>query len=165
MATQPYDPSLIVDERGQQHRARGGLADRLVGMGIERDNNMRRREQWATGDMRRRGFAAPHADPGALRGAGWGGYSGIIRGLAHGAEAQGRDFEIDLDTWGNTKDFDVPTGRTYSRDAGMVAPGMRGRPSRAIARLTGANEQKGGYYTPDEFEHARMGLARAFRGL
>lgn len=160
-----YDPSLLIDERGETHRARGGLADRLVGMNIERDNNARRRHNWSVGDLRRRSFTIPHADPGALRGAGWGGYSGIMRGLAKGAEAQGRGFKVDLDTWGNTKDFDVPTGRSYSREAGQVAPGMRGRPSKAIAALTGADPQRGGYYTPDEFEHAREGLMRAFRGL
>jgi hypothetical protein len=42
---------------------------------------------------------------------------------------------------------------------------MRGRPNKAIAALTGADPNKRGYYTPEEWEVAKGGMQRAFRGL
>lgn len=166
-AKKPYQ-NIMVDERGMPRVPTGGFGDRQVGMDIEEDYAADTSRDWWTrraGGDRSVGFLPPSIMPaGTLAGPGFRGYSGIMRGLARGAQAQGRGFDVDVEDWGNSKQMDVPSGRTYSVDAGELAPGMRGRPNAAIAALTGADTNKRGYYTPEEFEGARQGLQRAFRG-
>lgn len=164
-----YNPGLLVDDEGNPRQATGGLDDRFWAEDFMRKRAAKANQDWwqrrASGD-RTIGFLPPSSLPaGTLAGPGWTGYSGIMAGLANAAATQGKNFKLDIDSWGNTKDLDVPSGRTYSRDAGEIAPGLRGRPNKAIAALTGADPSKRGYYTPEEWEQAKGGLQRAFRGI
>ncbi len=169
MARQPYNSSILIDDAGDAREAQGGLDDRLWGERFMRDRAANMSQDWwkrRAGGDRTSGFLQPSVMPaGTLAGPGWSGYSGIMAGLANGARAQGYNFRPDVESWGNEKEMDVPTGRTYSVDAGEVAPGMRGRPNKAIAALTGADPSRRGYYTPEEWAVAKSGFERAFRGV
>lgn len=146
-----------------------GLQAKTWAEDFMRKRAARKSQEWwqrrAKGDQTI-GFLPPNSIPaGTLAGPGWTGYSGIMAGLNNAAKTQGYNFDVDVKNWGNSKAMDVPTGRTYSMDAGEFAPGMRARPSKAIAALTRADPNKRGYYTPDEWEVAKSGMQRAFRGL
>lgn len=169
MARQPYNPSLLMDDEGNVREAQGGGADKMWAEDFMRKRAMKTSHDWwqrrAAGE-KNIGFLPPSSLPaGTLAGPGWTGYSGIMAGLKNAAEAQGYGFKPDVQSWGNSKQLDVPSGRTYSVDVGELAPGMRGRPNKAIAAFTGADPNKRGYYTPEEWETAKGGMERAFRGL
>ena len=157
MAVKPFNPNLLVLDDGSLTDTRGlpGLALKFLGQEQERQRqaNMESegREQdpyyglWSSPASK---FAASNPMPG------WGGYFGLLQGKENAANAQGRNFKFDLNSWGNDKALDVPTGRTYFANAGEVAPGLRGRPNAALAGLQNASTTQNGYYTPDEIDQA-----------
>lgn len=97
-----------------------------------------------------------------------------------------RGKNVDWDGFGRTVDYDVPTGKSYNRDAGEIAPGRRGsiqsyakdNPAFAYAVTAGSGSDfrpsRGGFYTPEElgqmdpWQRARIGyensLGRIQRG-
>lgn len=146
----PFNLNLLVLDDGQQINAEPGLGMQLVGQ-----EQIRQRR--AVDEAQRRetnpfpSFGGSFSLPNPM----WDGYFGLLQGKENAAQQQGRGFRFDVDSWGNDKALDVPTGRTYFSGAGEVAPGLRGRPGNpAIAALQGAVPSKNGYYTQDEVEQA-----------
>ena len=97
--------------------------------------------------------------PLSLSGDQTGGFGGRDWDAAFGA-LNNTGANIDVGSWGQEKALDVPTGRTYNVSAGQVAPGMRGRPSAALAALQGLSPSRGGYYTPDEWNDYQRSFGR-----
>lgn len=63
--------------------------------------------------------------------------------------------------FGRTMDYDVPTGKSYNRDAGEVAPGLRGAINKQDPNFAygvtqasgpGFRPTRGGWYSPEELE-------------
>lgn len=97
-----------------------------------------------------------------------------------------RGKNVDWGGFGRTVDYDVPTGKSYNRDAGEIAPGRRGsiqsyakeNPQFAYNVTAGSGPDfrpsRGGFYTPEElgqmdpWQRARIGyensLGRIQRG-
>lgn len=97
-----------------------------------------------------------------------------------------RGKNVDWSGFGRTVDYDVPTGKSYNRDAGEIAPGRRGsiqsyakeNPAFAYAVTEGSGPDfkpsRGGWYSPDElagmdrWQRSRIGyqnsLNRVTRG-
>jgi len=170
MAVKPFNPNLLTLDDGSSTDTAGlpGLALRFLGQEQERQraSNMDAEAEEANPFFR---LNRPINSLGAAPG--WGGYFGLLQAKENAAGQQGRNFNFDVDSWGNDKALDVPTGRVYNTGAGEVAPGLRGRPNAALAGLQNASTQKSGYYTPDEIEQAGGNEAltearrRAFAGL
>lgn len=101
---------------------------------------------------------------------GWGDYFDMLQGK-----------NVDLGGFGRTVDYDVPTGRSYSREAGEVAPGMRGAINRVgndqyaygvtQAAGPGFRPTRGGWYTPEEmsgmdrWQRAQIGYDNAMNRI
>lgn len=90
-----------------------------------------------------------------------------------------RGKHVNLGGFGRTVDYDVPTGKSYNRDAGEIAPGRRGsiqsyareNPEFAYAVTEGSGPgfrpSRGGFYTPgelggmDRWQRAQIGYDNA----
>jgi hypothetical protein len=197
----------IVDQWDASKGALGGLKSRVMGQATREanqyatkqalsegmaqgpyfglDRNMALAQQ--AGDRRRAMQREETENPEAFWSPAFGHKFGLYGGIGDAANEAFfeslRGKNVDLGGFGRTVDYDVPTGRSYSRDAGEVAPGLRGAVNKqdpnyayAVTQASGADFKptKGGYYTPEElaqmdpWQRARIGyensLSRVMRG-
>jgi hypothetical protein len=174
-------------DQAEQYATKQALSQGMAqGPNFGLDRNMVLSQQ--AGDRRRAMMAKERENPEAFWSPAFGHKFGLYGGIGDAANEAFfeslRGKNVDLGGFGRTVDYDVPTGKSYSRDAGEVAPGMRGAVNRVgndqfaydVTEASGPDfkPSRGGWYTPDElagmdrWQRSRIGyqnsLNRVTRG-